>query len=262
MGTLLLSTLKRAQRYANKQGANSGDTSSLLDALAAASTAMQSYCSMQWYRKTEEETRQGNANGIIMLRSWPVTSIASVGILRRGSLAPQMLSSSQYALFDDNELHLPPAGPLDRYILKYVGGIAESTTVSVEEIESYTGTITAGDTFSSNSAAGSIKSIDLTAMTVNVDVADGTLSPGDVLAATTAGWTLSLGDTITPSIVSDYSDLATACDQQATYIYQRRNTPGRTVVQGLNGTSNFEAPYKLLDGVKEILEYYDHQYLG
>jgi len=265
VGILVLSTLERLRRAANKTGTVSSDDDALLSALAAASQAMQSYCSMQWHRSPQVETRACAPSGIIMLRAWPVVSISSVQILTRGSLNPRTLQPSEYALFDDNELHYTPGlGSLDRVITSYIGGIAESTATSTENITAYTGTPVAGNSFSSPTARGVIQSIDTTAMTARVTVSDGTLFPGDTLTSTTTGsvWTVTLGETIIPSIISDYCDLANACDQQAVYIYQRRNTPGRKVVQSGQGSTTFEDSYKLLPGVIEILEYYDHQYLG
>lgn len=226
---------------------------------------MQSYCSMQWHRSQQVETRACAPSGILMLRAWPVVSISSVQLLMRGSLKPRPLQPSEYALFDDNELHYTPGlGPLDRIITAYMGGIADSTSISTEAMTAYTGTVVAGNSFASATARGTIASVDTTAMTVRVDVSDGTLFPGDILTSTTGGsaWTITLGETIVPSIVSDYCDLANACDQQAVYIYQRRSTPGRKVVQSGQGSTTFEDSYKLLPGVIEILEYYDHQYLG
>lgn len=266
MGILVLSTLERVRRAANKTGSVGNDDDLLLSALSAASQAMQSYCSMQWTRQSGiVETRACATSGILMLRAKPVVAIESVQILTRGQLSPRVLSSTQYALFDGNELHYPSGlGPLDRVITTYEGGVAESTTTSTETVASYTGTPTAGDAITSATARASLVSFDSATMTAKISVTDGTLFAGDIITGPgSTPWTITLGETLVPSIISDYCDLANACDQQASYIYQRRNTPGRkTVVSGNGQGTTFEDSYKLLPGVIEILEYYDHQYLG
>lgn len=264
MGVMPLSTLARVRRAANKTGANDTDDALLRSALASASQAMQMYCSMEWQRGIQTDTRACNPNGILMLRSKPVWSIQYVQYLRQGTLQPQTLLPSQYALFDGNELRYPGGGPLERLIVTYEGGVASSADVSTEAITSHTGTPVVGDTFASDLALGSIVSVDLVAGTAQLRIADGTFLAGDVLTSTTQGhtWTLTLGETVAPSIVSDYADLANACDQQALYIYQRRSTPGRKVVQSGNAPTTFEDGYKLLPGVVEVLEFYDHQFLG
>lgn len=265
MGILVLSTLERVRRAANKTGTVTSDDDLLLSALASASQAMQSYCSMQWARQSGiVETRACAPSGILMLRAKPVVSIASVQVLSRGQLTPRDLLPTQFALFDGNELHYPGGlGPLDRVITTYDGGVAESTEVSTESVKSVTGTPTPGDAITSSTARASLVSFDGQAMTAKISVTDGTLSAGSTITGPgDTPWTMTLGDTLIPSIISDYCDLANACDQQACYIYQRRNTPGRKVVQSGQGNTTFEDSYQLLPGVKEILEYYDHQFLG
>lgn len=261
MGVLLLSTLSRVRRAVNKTGANSVDDAILLSDLASVSQTMQSYCSMRWHRSTYTETRSGNTNGILYLAAKPISSVSSVSVLYKGQLQPQTVQSAQYSWIDGNELHYSfSAMPLDRVIVTYVGGLADSTATSTEAVTAYTGSVGSGDAFSSASARGTVTSFDASSMTAQITVTDGALSPGDVLSTDTA--TLTLGDTVVPSILSDFPDLAEKCDEQTAYLYQRRNSPGRRTVQAANGQSTFEDSVKLLPGVIEVLEYYDHQFLG
>ena len=255
MGIFLLSTLARVRKLANQTGTASDDD--LSSALSAASAAIISYMSREIKVDTYTESLWPNPSGISFLKGFPVRSLTSVSVSTGGG-SYNPLTPPNYWLEDDNELHypcrLPSRNPLK---VSYVGGLVYSVDTSVESVSGVTGTPVPGSFVTGSGVAGTLVSYDSVGSAATLQITFGALAIGDTVTGT--GWSFNLGATVQESLISDYPDLARACDMQAAYQFQRRNSLGRTAVTSGNGQTTFTEDYKLLPGVVQILEFYDPQ---
>ena len=251
-----LTTIERVKAMANKTGAQ--DDSDLLSDISAASAMMAKYMSRSVQVVSMTESRWGNPSGILFLKNSPIRSIDSVTVAD-GSGGRFALSASDYWTEDDNEVHIKRSIPSRSAInIAYTGGMAYSTDVSVETVASSTGT-PSGSFTTSAGASGEVVAVDLIAKTISIKCHFGGFASGDTL--TGSAWSVVIGDTIRESVLSNYPDLAKACDQQAVYMHQRRNSLGRSSVTS-GGNTTFIGDYDLLPGVKRVLELYDPQILA
>jgi hypothetical protein len=262
MAFTYVSTLARVRQACNQAGPTNVVDPDLMQCLAAVSTMIQTYMS-RWIQVQERtETKWSNRSGISFLGGSPVRSVSNFEYCIGGtwSAIDPARNPSQVYVVDDNELHYPRLPDRTPLRITYTGGMAYSVDTSVESISAVTGTPTAGELFTSISGStGKIVTFDSVAMTAAIQIATGGLSYGDILTGATSHATLAIGATIQESILSDYADIAKAADMQTAYMYQRRNSLGRTATTSGNGTTSFEKDYEILPGVKQILEFYDPQ---
>ena len=253
---MLLSTLDRVKRMANKSGTQ--DDLDLSDCLSSASSMIQQIMSRPVEVKSRAESVWPTSSGIIFLKAWPVRSIASVEVSdgRGGYVA---IPSSSYWLADGNELHIGTAIPFRRDLrITYTGGLAYSPDVSLYNVTGVTGTPTSNFTTSAG-ATGKVVAYSAGAGTASIQCLSGSFREGDTM--TNVGgtaWSLTLAAVVQESVISDCADLARACDMQAVYMHQRRNSLGRTSTTN-GGTTTFVDGYEILKGVKQIVDLYDPQ---
>lgn len=252
MGLMYLTTLERVRAALNRTG--TADDAEIESDIVAASAMMQAYMSRGIHVEQRTETRWATASGVTFLQSWPVRSIASVNY-RSASGSLIAVPSSGYWFCDGNELHLPRLAPRTPVEVTYTGGLAYSVDAPVYAVASSTGTPAPGAFTSQRGASGTLTVYG--SGTATLKVTGGSFSSGDILTGT--GWTITLGDTVQESIFTDAPDLAKACEMQAAYMFQRRNSLGRTAVQSGNAQTTFQGDYDLLAGVKRILDLYDPQ---
>lgn len=62
----------------------------------------------------------------------------------------------------------------------------------------------------------------------------------------------------TATLISSYPDLAQACDDQVSYLHQRKNALGGSVTVG-DSSAQHEGAYKWLPSVREILDWYQRR---
>jgi hypothetical protein len=247
MAFAYISTLARVRQACNQAGPTNVVDPDLMQCLAAVSTVIQTYMT-RWVQVHQRTDTNGS----------PIRSISKFEYNCGGTWIT--FQPTQYWWVDDNELHYPRLPAHTAMRITYVGGMAYSVDTSVESISAVTGTPSIGEAFTSISGStGKIIAFDSVAMTATIQIATGGLSYGDILTGATSHATLTIGATIQESILSDYADLAKAADMQTAYMYQRRNSLGRTATTSGNGTTTFEKDYELLPGVKQILEFYDPQ---
>jgi hypothetical protein len=262
MGFMYISTLARVRRACNQTAvaspANPDLDGDLMQCLAAVSTAIQTYMSRWVQVQQRTEFKSANPSGVSFLDGAPVRSVVKFEFNDGGVW--QTFDQSQYYLIDDNELHYPrlPRGTPMR--VTYAGGMAYSVDTSIESVTSVAGTPATGEAFTTlTGATGKLVAFDSVGMTATIQIATGGISYGDILTGATSHAVFALGTTIQESVLSDFADLAKAADMQTAYLYQRRNSLGRTATTSGNGTTSFEKDYELLPGVIQILEYYDPQ---
>lgn len=254
MGSMNLTTIERVKLMANKSGTQ--DDLDLLSDVSAASAMMAKYMSRSIQVVSATESRWGNPSGILFLKNSPIRSIESITV-SDGNGGRYVLPATDYWTEDDNEVHIKRLIPSRTAIsIAYTGGMAYSTDVSVETVASSTGT-PSGSFTTSAGAAGEVVAVGTG--TISIKCHFGSFAIGDTLTGT--GWSVALGATVRESVLSDFPDLAKACDQQATFMHQRRNSLGRTSVTS-GGNTTFVGDYDLLPGVKRILELYDPQILA
>ena len=245
---MMLSTLDRVRAAVNKTvGAASAEDSDLLSCLGEASSVIQSLSSRGIHVESRVEARVSNPSGILFLKCYPVRAIASVEISDgRGGWTP-----SSFWLAGENELHYE--APRDRVPVRvtYTGGAAYSTDTSLETVASFTGTPTPGAFTTQSGSTGSLVAYNSGAGTASVKCINGQFSEGDALTGT--GWTITLGATLQESILSDWPELAKACERQAAYSHQRKNSLGRTAVTA-GGTTTFTKDLDILDSVKKTID--------
>ncbi len=155
----------------------------------------------------------------------------------------------------------------DRYTLSegkgslkivYTGGLSESTDRMVVTISSIVGTFTVGETVTGGTggATGTVVSIDVSNLTMTVDVLTGEFELDETITGGTSNATCVI-DAITQNpIVMAYPDLAHACEIQAGFIQQRRNTLGQKSVSLEGGSVSTFQTLKFLPEVRQILNTY------
>lgn len=245
---MMLSTLDRVRAAVNKTvGTASAEDSDLLSCLGEASSVIQSLSSRGIHVESRVEARSSNPSGILFLKCYPVRSIASVEISDgRGGW-----TSSSFWLAGENELHYD--APRDRVAMRitYTGGAAYSTDTSLETAASFTGTPAPGTVTTQSGSTGSLVAYNSGVGTASIKCTNGQFSEGDVLTGTS--WTITLGATLQESILSGYPDLAKACERQAAYSHQRKNSLGRTAVTA-GGATTFSKDLDILDSVKKTID--------
>lgn len=259
MGLMLMTTLDRVRAAANIPSNVTAHDADLMSALVAASAAIQGIMSRPVSVERRMETRWATPSGCMFLKAFPVRSIESVTVAI-GQGQYRALSASEYWLSGENELHLPPLKNRAPVNITYTGGIAYSVDVSLVAVASVTGTPTPGAFTTNAGATGTLLAYDAGAGTASLKIITGALTFGAVV--TGSGWTITPGETLQESMISDANDLAKACEMQAVYIYQRRNSLGRTGVTAGNGMTTFQDDYDILKGVKTIINLYDPQLVG
>jgi hypothetical protein len=243
---MMLSTLDRVRAAVNKTvGAASAEDPDLLSCLGEASSVIQSLSSRGIHVESRVEARVSNPSGILFLKCYPVRAIASVEISDgRGGWAP-----ASFWLAGENELHYEAPSGRPPMRITYTGGAAYSTDVSVETVASSTGSPAPGSFTTQAGATGSLVSFG--SGQCSVRCITGQFSEGDILTGT--GWTITLGATVQESILSNWPDLAKACERQAAYSHQRKNSLGRTAVTA-GGTTTFTKDLDILDSVKKTID--------
>ncbi len=259
MGIMLLTTLDRVRAAANIPSSNTTQDADLSAALVAASAAIQGIMSRPVSVERRTETRWATPSGIMFLKAFPVRSVESVTVAI-GQGQYRTLTAQEYWWCDGNELHLPVLKNRTPVNITYTGGIAYSVDTSLVSVASVTGAPTPGAFTTSAGATGTLVAYDSGAGTASLKILSGALTSGAVVTGT--GWTITPGETLQESMISDANDLAKACEMQAVYIYQRRNSLGRTNVTAGNGMTTFQDDYDILKGVKRIVELYDPQLAG
>lgn len=259
MGLMLMTTLDRVRAAANIPSNVTAHDADLMSALVAASAAIQGIMSRPVSVERRMETRWATPSGFMFLKAFPVRSIESVAVAI-GQGQYRTLTPQEYWLADSNELHLPPIKNRTPVNITYTGGIAYSVDTSLVAVASITGTPTPGAFTTNAGATGTLLAYDAGAGTASLKITHGALTFGAVV--TGADWTITPGETLQESMISDANDLAKACEMQAVYIYQRRNSLGRTGVTAGNGMTTFQDDYDILKGVKTIINIYDPQLVG
>lgn len=249
----LLTSLERVRSAANLT-VKSYDSDLLAD-LAAASAMIQAYMSRPLKVAAREETRWATPSGITFLKAFPVQSVASV-LVADGLGGWRTLSPAEFWWCDDNELHLVPAIRARAAIrITYTGGLAAPVLRFSATVASSTGDIAAEVVTVTGGITGKIVSWDDKGGVAIIE-ASGDVAPGVTVTGT--AFSFVVAESSQDLDMSTARDLAKACEMQAVYMYQRRNSLGRTATT-TGGTTTFTGDYDLLPGVKRVCDLYDPQ---
>lgn len=256
----LFTSLERLRAGANVATIAAGPSTSfdadLLSCGMAASAMMQNYVSRGIRIESRTESKLATPTGLIFLKSFPVASVESVQVAD-GMGGWRILPASGYWLADDNELHINSALPVrTRLSASYTGGMGAAKARFSVSVTSITGTPSNGSVTAPGGVVGKIVSWSDKALVAIIETTSGVVDQG--VTVTGSGFSFVVVDSAQEVDLSGYRDLQKACEQQADYMYQRRNSLGRTSTT-MGGSTTFEADYDLLPGVKRILEFYDPQ---
>ena len=250
----LFTSLERLRAGSNvatvAAGASTSFDADLLSCGMAASAMMQGYMSRGIRIESRTETYRVPPSGIIFLRASPVVSVASVTI-------PDGSSSSRSLPFwvcDTNEVHI--TSPVDRLTpveITYMGGLGAGRNRFAVSASSITGTVAPGSVTAPGGASGKIVSWGEKSLVAIIETTAGVIESGTVV--TGSGFSFMVVDSAQEVDLSGARDLQKACEQQSIYMYQRRNSLGRSATT-MGGTTTFESDYDLLPGVERILGIY------
>lgn len=249
----LFTSLDRVRSAANLT-VNSYD-GELLSCLLAASAMMQGYMSRGIRIESRTESKWATPSGIAFLKAFPVSSVASVQVAN-GAGGWRTLSASEYWLADDNELHIVPAlKPRTPISIVYTGGLAAPTLRFTVIATSVTGTPEPGAVAADGGIVGTLISWSSAGVAV-ISTTAGNISAG--MTITGADFSFVVAESAQEVDLSGARDLQKACEQQAVYMHQRRNSLGRQATT-TGGTTTFTGDYDLLPGVKRVCDLYDPQ---
>ena len=256
----LFTSLERLRAAANVASIASAPSTSfdadLLSCGMAASAMMQGYMSRGIRIESRAESKWATPSGVTFLKSFPVISIASVQVAD-GLGGWRTLTTSEFWLCDDNEVHLnislKPRTPLQ---FVYTGGIGAGKARYSVSASSIVGAVGTGNVASLGGMVGKIVSWSDKGLVAVIETTSGEVPQGATV--TGSGFSFVVVDSAQEVDLSSARDLQKACEQQVVYMYQRRNSLGRTGTT-MGGTTTFEADYDLLPGVKRILDLYDPQ---
>lgn len=256
----LFTSLERLRAGSNvatvAAGASTSFDADLLSCGMAASAMMQGYMSRGIRIESRTESKWATPSGITFLKSFPVVSIASVQVAD-GVGGWRTLTTSEFWLCDDNEVHLNISLKLRTPLqFIYMGGLGAGRNRFAVSTSSITGAVALGSVTAPGGVAGKIVSWGEKSLVAIIETTSGVVESGAVV--TGSGFSFVVVDSAQEVDLSGARDLQKACEQQAIYMYQRRNSLGRSATT-MGGATTFEKDYDLLPGVQRILDLYDPQ---